>query len=352
MPAVTIVYDLVTFERGMRPNRRSIVIERLTLGAAVRRSRALLCISQATADALEARFPRRPRRRRSRLWGCLRCSRAPAVGELEELPSPGFVLAVGTLEPRKNLPRLVAAYRAAAAATPGAPSARGGRGALAGRPVRRWMRCDRSASAAMLLGHVSDAALAELYRRCAVFCYPSLGEGFGLPVLEAMAAGAAVLTSNSPRCPRSAAKPSSMSTRAHVASIAGGLARLLDSPARRAELSELARERARKFSWARFAERTLAVLERVAARLSRPGALRASARRCRPRRVDLLHPRHVRRRARTPREATRVSTRARSRPSPERQSPDRLRGRPRVVRADHLHARAPGEDVVDARARA
>ena len=46
-----------------------------------------------------------------------------------------------------------------------------------------------------MLGHVSDAALAELYRRCAVFCYPSLGEGFGLPVLEAMAAGAAVLTS-------------------------------------------------------------------------------------------------------------------------------------------------------------
>ena len=47
-----------------------------------------------------------------------------------------------------------------------------------------------------MLGYVSDAALAELYRRCAVFCYPSLGEGFGLPVLEAMAAGAAVLTSN------------------------------------------------------------------------------------------------------------------------------------------------------------
>src|SRR6202140_5677268 len=46
-----------------------------------------------------------------------------------------------------------------------------------------------------MLGYVSDAALAELYRRCAVFCYPSLGEGFGLPVLEAMAAGAPVLTS-------------------------------------------------------------------------------------------------------------------------------------------------------------
>ncbi len=47
-----------------------------------------------------------------------------------------------------------------------------------------------------MLGFVSDAALAELYRRCAVFCYPSLGEGFGLPVLEAMAAGAPVVTSN------------------------------------------------------------------------------------------------------------------------------------------------------------
>src|SRR5271155_4694777 len=57
IPAVPIVYDLTTFEPSMRPNRRSTVIERLTLGPAVRRSAALIAISQSTADALAAEFP-------------------------------------------------------------------------------------------------------------------------------------------------------------------------------------------------------------------------------------------------------------------------------------------------------
>ena len=111
------------------------------------------------------------------------------------LPGAGFVLAVGTLEPRKNLPRLAAAYAALPARGSGAPPARRRRRArLAGRRDA-LAALDALGPSAMRLGHVSDAALAELYRRCAVFCYPSLGEGFGLPVLEAMAAGAAVLTS-------------------------------------------------------------------------------------------------------------------------------------------------------------
>ena len=60
-----VVYDLTTFEPAMRPNRRSTVIERATLGRAVRRSAAIVAISQATADALAQRFPARRRTRRS-----------------------------------------------------------------------------------------------------------------------------------------------------------------------------------------------------------------------------------------------------------------------------------------------
>src|SRR6516165_6891051 len=58
IPSVPIVYDLTTFERSMRPNRRSTVIERLTLGPAVRRATAIVSISRATAQALAERFPR------------------------------------------------------------------------------------------------------------------------------------------------------------------------------------------------------------------------------------------------------------------------------------------------------
>ena len=99
------------------------------------------------------------------------------------------MLAVGTLEPRKNLPRLVAAYGALASRA--AAAIRSWSSASSdGTPGETLAALDSLGDRCLRLGYVSDGALAELYRRCGVFCYPSLGEGFGLPVLEAMAAGA------------------------------------------------------------------------------------------------------------------------------------------------------------------
>ena len=190
-PAVPIVYDLVAFEPRMRPNRRSAIIERLTLGACIRRAAAIIAISRATADALAERYPAAAARTTVALLGSSPALEKPAPGE--SLPEPGFVLAVGTLEPRKNLPRLVAAYRGLDAATQSRhPLVVVG--ALGWETGETLTALRGLGERAVLLGHVSDGALAELYRRCAVFCYPSLGEGFGLPVLEAMAAGATVLT--------------------------------------------------------------------------------------------------------------------------------------------------------------
>ncbi len=117
-----------------------------------------------------------------------------------------------------------------------------------------------------MLGYVSDAALAELYRRCAVFCYPSLGEGFGLPVLEAMAAGAAVLTSNVSSLPEVGGEAVAYADPRRVDDIAAQLQSLLGDEPRRAALAELAQTRASEFSWARFAERVLRTLEEAAGR--------------------------------------------------------------------------------------
>jgi alpha-1,3-rhamnosyl/mannosyltransferase len=260
---VPIVYDLVAFDPTMRPNRRSAIIERVTLGAAVRRSAAFIAISQTTADALAARHPDTATRTTVALLGV-----APELlaelssAEAATLPSPGFVLAVGTLEPRKNLPRLIDAYsRLSEGLQRCHPLVVVG--ALGWETGETLDALSALGERCTMLGYVSDAALAELYRRCAVFCYPSLGEGFGLPVLEAMAAGAAVLTSNLSSLPEVAGDAVEYADPSDVASIAAGLERLLDSPARRAELSQRASARGREFSWARFAERTLATLERA-----------------------------------------------------------------------------------------
>lgn len=266
IPTVPIVYDLVTFEPGMRPNRRSTIIERLTLGPAVRRSASLLAISQATADALIARFPRAMGRTEVALLGPTPVNDEPlSAAEAESLPAAGFVLAVGTLEPRKNLPRLVAAYRSLdermqethPLVVVGALGWETGETLGALRSLGD--RCT-------MLGYVSDAALSELYRRCAVFCYPSLGEGFGLPVLEAMCAGAPVVTSNLSSLPEVAGPAAEYVDPHSVPSIASGLRTLLNDEARRRELGNAGRERARKFSWEAFAERTLDVLQAASTR--------------------------------------------------------------------------------------
>jgi glycosyltransferase involved in cell wall biosynthesis len=263
VPAATIVYDLVTFEPGMGANRRSVVSERLTLGAAVRRSRALVCISQATAEALLARFPGASGKVVVAPLGVAPALSAPLEGEFQDLPAPGFVLAVGTLEPRKNLPRLIEAFAALPREAQDAHPlvVVGARGWQTGPTLAALRslgdRCKR-------VDRVSDAVLAELYRRCALFCYPSLAEGFGLPVLEAMAAGAAVITSNVSSLPEVGGDAVAYVDPHDPASIAGGIERLLRSPPHRAQLGRLARARSRQFSWRRFAEIVLSTLERAA----------------------------------------------------------------------------------------
>ena len=258
-PTVAIVYDLMALDSATSPNRRSAIVERLTLGAATRRARRLVCISQATADALVARIPSCAPRVEVALLAAAAPAGAPAPEELAALPTAGYVLAVGTLEPRKNLPRLVAGF----ASLPTEMQAAhplvvvGDQGWRTGETLAALQSLgDRC----RLLGHVSDAALGELYRRCAVFCYPSLGEGFGLPVLEAMAAGAPVLTSNVSSLPEVGGDAAAYVDPLSVGAIATELERLLADAPRRARMSQRGRVRAASFSWDRFAASVLSAL--------------------------------------------------------------------------------------------
>jgi|HubBroStandDraft_3_1064219.scaffolds.fasta_scaffold16358_3 glycosyltransferase involved in cell wall biosynthesis len=268
IPAVPIVYDLAAFAPSMRPNRRSTLIERATLGLAVRRSSAVLAISQATAEHLAERFPAARNKTVVAPLGVastLDDGLTPAEGA--RLPAPGFVLAVGTLEPRKNLPRLVAAY----GSLDDAVQARhrlvvvGANGWQTGETLSALRSLGERC---VMLGYVSDAALAELYRRCAVFCYPSLGEGFGLPVLEAMATGAAVVTSRNSSMPEVGGDAVEYVDPLRVTSIAAGLRAVLGDESHRAGLAARARARASEFSWERFAAIALETLDTAAGRVT------------------------------------------------------------------------------------
>lgn len=258
-PSVAIIYDLLALDPATSPNRRSAVIERLTIGAALRRARGLICISEQTRRELVGRWPAVGPKATVGLLAA-----APDPGRLDEararaLPEPGFVLVVGTLEPRKNLPRLVAAYArlpdALQAAHPLVVV-----GAAGWRTGETLTALHSLGDRCRMLGHVGDDELVELYRRCAVFCYPSLAEGFGLPVLEAMSAGAAVLTSGVSSLPEVGGDAVAYVDPLDAANISATLGRLLEDAQERSRLGALARARAASFSWDAFAQRVLEAL--------------------------------------------------------------------------------------------
>jgi glycosyltransferase involved in cell wall biosynthesis len=176
------------------------------------------------------------------------------------LRSP-YVLATGTLEPRKNLPRLISAF----ASLP--EQARGARQlVLAGAPG--WEADETFASVAAhtglvrTLGYVPDAELPSLYRAAKIFCYPSLYEGFGIPVLEAMSCGTPVLTSARSSMPEVAGEAARYVDPYDREDIARGLAELLADRALTQRVVGLGLERARQFSWEKTARTILATLER------------------------------------------------------------------------------------------
>jgi glycosyltransferase involved in cell wall biosynthesis len=186
-----------------------------------------------------------------------------AAPQRHALP-PGFVLAAGTLEPRKNLPRLIAAHARL-------PQALRTAHPLAVVGPRGWemdatlRAADARPGDVRLLGHVAEDDLAALYATCTAFAYPSLYEGFGLPLAEAMAAGAACLTSDVSSLPEVGGDAVLYADPHDVDAIAAGLRRLLAEPALRQALGDAARARAASLSWDATAARTLSALEGIAA---------------------------------------------------------------------------------------
>jgi glycosyltransferase involved in cell wall biosynthesis len=115
-----------------------------------------------------------------------------------------------------------------------------------------------------LLGFVSDEELAALYARCELFAYPSLYEGFGLPVLEAMQAGAAVVTSRTSSLPEVGGDAVAYVDPLDVRDIAAALERLLRDPDERERLGRAAAKRACRFRWGETARMTYEKLAALA----------------------------------------------------------------------------------------
>jgi glycosyltransferase involved in cell wall biosynthesis len=166
-----------------------------------------------------------------------------------------YVLYVGRLEPRKNLPRLVDAYEQVLRRFPAAPLL-----VLAGAPGWHWRETEASirrlGSRVKTLGYVPEDDLPALYTGAGVFLYPSLYEGFGIPVLEAFACGVPTITSSTSATAEVAGDAAELVNPRDAGDISRALTRLLEDPGRREELRRRALARASGYSWERTAALT------------------------------------------------------------------------------------------------
>jgi glycosyltransferase involved in cell wall biosynthesis len=248
-PLVITVHDIVTSELpALHPSnaRRMQIKQREALA----RASAILAVSHATAQSL-VELGVDPELIHVTANGLPRLPK-PAEPPISQRP---FVLMVGTLEPRKGHEltlRAVAAADLSQLAIVFAGPTAGRDRALRALAVELGI-----AERLRILGYVDDAALAGLYRDATLLCMPSLGEGFGLPVLEALAAGTPVVASDIAAIREVADDAAILVPPGDVGALTRAVRRVVSDHKLRAELNRKGRERASSFTWSSTADATV-----------------------------------------------------------------------------------------------
>lgn len=241
LPTVITVHDLVPVHYPETTTPWSRLYGRLTFDRILEAASLVLTPSHYTADDL----------RRSLGINAERIRVVPngvdefffgVAGDAPPVPRP-FILFVGTPEPRKNLGRLAEAVHAL--------RSRGRPETLVIAGSDGWGGIDLAGSAVTMLGRVPDAMLRSLYAHASCLAIPSLHEGFGLPAVEAMAAGTPVVASDRGALREVTGGAAVLVDPMDADAIASGIMEAIED---RERLSALGRVRARSFTWSRSAE--------------------------------------------------------------------------------------------------
>lgn len=259
VPSVVTVHDL-TAVLYPETHRFKVVWSILPfLRRTVETASRVVTVSGSAADDLRFHFPQCADRLRVVPNG-VDPSFVPADAEhiaaiRERLGCPdGYLLYAGTIEPRKHVDTLVEAWAHLRDQDPNVPPL-----LLAGDPgwgapgLRRRLR-QLAPHGVRQLGRVDHATLIELLQAASLFVYPSAYEGFGLPVLEAMACGVPVVTTKASSLPEVAGGAALLVSPGEVPALAAAIRRLLDTPALAAELAAAGRLQAARYPWERGAD--------------------------------------------------------------------------------------------------
>jgi len=254
-PALVMIHDLAY---RLRPESVPWQ-QRLYLGtlvpAALRQADLILTPSRTSRDDLIALHPLPGLAERVHVIAPGRSGEDLAPGPLPPKIRPGFILAVGTLERRKNYLQLLSAHRLM---TPRPQLVIVGRPGWGSDDLQRRLAADAEV---VLLGHVDDAVLQTLYRSASLLAFPSLYEGFGLPLLEAMTQGLPAVVSSAGSLPEVAAGAALVVPPDQPQELARAMTSILSDPALAEELRLRGRTRALEFDWGRSARSLLELVQ-------------------------------------------------------------------------------------------
>jgi glycosyltransferase involved in cell wall biosynthesis len=273
-PVVATVHDLSFEHLPETFKRRSRMQLRLTVRRTARQAAHVIAPSEHTRRDLLHTYGLDPARVSVvPLAASPRFRPVEDKGELEEVRrrygiAGEYVLAVGSIQPRKNLTRLVRAYsdlrRVRGRSNLPQLVLAGKRAWLYGETLRA-IEAEGVSDSIVLTGYVRESDLPALYSGALCFVYPSFFEGFGLPPLEAMSCGAAVVAGDRTSLPEVVGDAGLLIDPFDARALAHALGRLIDDPDLRAELRRRGLSRARLFDWRETARMTLQVYRRVMA---------------------------------------------------------------------------------------
>ena len=185
----------------------------------------------------------------------------------KQLPE-NFFLYLGNIEPRKNLITLIRAFEKFSVKSPETHLVLAGEQTWLSEPVIKEIEKLKLENKVILPGYVAEDELPLWYASALAFLYPSKYEGFGLPVIESMAVGTPVITSNVSSLPEVAENAAVLIPPDDADAWAEAIAQLSEFPEKRAELKRVGIERAKTFSWKKCAKATFEVYKKTASRTS------------------------------------------------------------------------------------
>lgn len=260
---IVTVYDLFFMEHPHLVGREAGKVFRGRIGDSLKEADGILTISQFVKIQILDRFGIEERKIRAIHLGVdAAFSESPAEETLKNVKQkyalpPSFLLFVGNIDPRKNLPRLIEALALLGRGKKRIPLVIAGRRGRDYRSVLDSIRRHALESQVYLLDFLPLLDLRVLYRLATALVLPSLSEGFGLPVVEAMASGLPCVLSRAPALPEIAQQAALFFDPQSAEDMAQAIGLLVADEELRADLIAKGRRRAVEFSWERTAEETL-----------------------------------------------------------------------------------------------